>query len=260
MNTCWHSSLLGFCGVLLVGCAQLQSADPKTDEAAHTYYRLGIGYLQSQHYQIAQQHLKRAAELRPDHADTQTALGASYEEMGESESAYPHYQRAYELAPTNPVVLNNYAKTLCNQEKYAEAEILFMQAVADKHYVAPEITWTSAAICAERVPDLAKAEQHLRKALELNPRYPLALYRLAELLYEQGNALPARAFMQRYAENSAHVAATLWLAAHIECKLGDRSALASFQLSLVKRFPDAEQTRFLMEQKNYDLCKTPYRY
>ncbi len=260
MKTGLRHGLLGLALWWLAGCAQLQVTDPKTEEVAGTYYQLGIGYLQSQHYQIALQHLKRAEELRPEHADTQTALGVTYEEMGEISLAQPHYQRAYELAPSNPVVLNNYAKLLCDKGSHAEADALFMQAAANPQYAAPEATWTSAAICAQRIPDLARAEQYLRKALELNPRYPLALYRLAELLYEQGNYLSARAFMQRYAENSAHVAMTLWLAAHIECKLDNRNALASFQLSLVKRFPDAEQTRFLMEQKAYDLCKTPYRY
>jgi type IV pilus assembly protein PilF len=183
-----------------------------------------------------------------------------YEDIGEAATSRQHYLRAYELAPNNPVVLNNFAKGLCEDGSYPEADALFMQAAAEPFYQSPEVAWVGAAICAQRIPDVAKAEQYYRSALERNPRYPLALYRLAELLYDQEKYLPARALMQRFAESSAQAAPTLWLAAHIECKLSDRNALASLQLALIKRFPDSAQTRLLMEHKDYDLCKTNYRF
>ena len=52
-----------------------------------------------------------------------------------------------------------------------------------------------------RIPDQVMSEQYFRRALDINPNFPEALYQMAQLSYDQQNYLQARAFIERF--NSA---------------------------------------------------------
>ena len=72
---------------------------------------------------------------------------------------------------------------------------------------------------------------------------------MAEVSFRQDKFLPARAYLQRYAEVGRHSSRSLWLGVQVERALGDRDAEASYALRLEKAFPDSKETRLLQESR-----------
>ena len=78
-----------------------------------------------------------------------------------------------------------------------------------------------------------------------NPKFPRALYRMANLSYEQKYYTQAHEYLQRYIEIAKHTPQTLWLGIRIERILNNRSIAASYALLLQRNFPDASETQLL---------------
>ena len=99
------------------------------------------------------------------------------------------------------------------------------------------------------LPDVVKAERYFRRALGLNPKRPTSLYQLAQLSFESQRFLPARSFLQRYQRLGELPAAALLLGVKIEREIGDTRSIAFYSDRLKTQFPDADETRLLMESE-----------
>ncbi|MCA1805504.1 MAG: type IV pilus biogenesis/stability protein PilW [Xanthomonadaceae bacterium] len=236
--------------LLLGACSSTPTytSDPK--RAAQANLELGVAYYREGRLQLAMENLQRAVELDPDLAQAHGAIAILYERLGENESAERHYRRALALAPADSRTNNNFGQFLCHQKRLQDADRHFRQAVADPLYDTPEVAYTNAGICARRIPDVRKAEEYFRLALERNPFYPQALLQMLSLNHEQGEYLRARAYLQRYQQVSRHGPESLWLGIRVEHALGDKNAEASYGLALRNNFPDAPQTRAYLEWLN----------
>jgi len=170
-----------------------------------------------------------------------------HERLGELETAEEHYRLATRHNPADSSAQTNYGNFLCRQSRVDEAEKAYRQALANPLYESPEIAHSNAGLCLKRAGRIEEAEAHLRRALERNPRIPAALLAMAELSFEQGEELSARAYMQRYVEVGEHSPETLWLGVRIERALGDLDAAASYAMLLKSKYPDSSQARELAE-------------
>lgn len=228
--------------VVLCACASNRMTAEQESSAADVNVRLGVGYMQRGELELAMEKLKKALQLDPGSSDAHTALGALYEELGNKEKAGYEYRKAVDVKPTDPLARNNYGQFLCKQGRTAEAEENFKEAVKQPFYKTPEVALTNAGAC---VSEPAEAEEYYREALQRNPHYPDALYRMASLSFQQGKFLQARAFMQRFHDVVRPSAESLWLAIEIERQLGDRRAAADHAKRLREGFPDSPEARKL---------------
>ena len=87
--------------------------------------------------------------------------------------------------------------------------------------------YTNAGTCAKQV-DLALAESYLRAALAQDPQFPDALFQMADVSLERGNALQARGFLERYLAQGKPTPAALWLGVRIEQSLNDATAARKY--------------------------------
>lgn len=209
---------------------------------------LGLAYLRQHDPERALEKLDKALKENPDNAKANTAIAMVYDALGRTDLAGIHYARAVELNPKDSYALNAYGVYLCQQGHTDEAEREFRAAVANPLYLQPEEALTNAGQCERGRHAMAKAETFFREALKHNPTYPPALFEMARLSYEKGNALSARGYLQRYLAVAKHTPATLWLGIQVERKLGDQNAVASYSMLLKGRFPDSQEARRLQEQ------------
>ena len=79
------------------------------------------------------------------------------------------------------------------------------------------------------VGQVARAEQNLQQALRFDPANAAALGALAQLRFDQGQYLDARAFMQRRLVAAPANRDALLLAARIEDRMGDAAAAARYR-------------------------------
>jgi type IV pilus assembly protein PilF len=129
---------------------------------------------------------------------------------------------------------------------------MFLKAAQNQLYRTPVVAYTNAGVCARSAGDLDRAEQYLRQALNVHMEYPETYAQLAGVMYDRGNYLQARAFVERFLAIAPVTADMLLLGHRIELAMKDTAAAAAFSDRLRKEYPDSEQVRTLdtMERRN----------
>ncbi|MCG8428951.1 MAG: type IV pilus biogenesis/stability protein PilW [Chromatiales bacterium] len=217
--------------------------------AGDIYVKLAVAYLKEKQLDVALVKAKQAVQIEPTNTQAHNVIALLYERLGEYPLAERHFNRALELQPKNSYVLNAFGSFLCNRKRYDEADGLFQRALSNPLYKTPEIALTNAGVCMVRVPDLNRAERYFRTALESNPRFPPALFQMAQVSYRKEQYLSVRAYLQRYHERLPMNAASLWLGIRAERKLGDKEAEARYASLLRTKFPDSKESMSLAESQ-----------
>ena len=244
---------------LLVAACVTTSSRPKPEvsdkDAAQFNMQLGISYLRQGELKTAQAKLEKALSQDGSLATAYSALGLVFERLGDSRGAEKNYRRAVSLEPSNPDTLNALAVFLCQRKQEStEALRLFDKALAVPRSQADSnraMLNANAGLCAKRV-DLARAEDYLRAALAADPTYTDALVQLADVAFSRGNYLQSRAFLVRYLAAGRTTPDALWLGVQVEKALGDTAAAQAYAARLKTQFPEAEETRLLLESERHD--------
>lgn len=246
---------------LLVGCATPQPARNNSGDgmdrvspvrAAEVNTRLGIGYLERDQIQLAIQKLETALGHDPSHTPAHLTLGMIYEQLGDPQKAGEYYRQASRLAPEDGATQNAYAVHLCRRGRFDEAERHFRAAMEDPFYATPELAYGNAGACARRANQPERAEAFLRQAIEIDPDYSDALFQLADLHLQRGEAFRARAFLQRLESLTEPDAAMLILGYRIEQGLNNPGQAEQYAARLERQFPESSQARELrsLRQEN----------
>lgn len=244
----------------LAGCVTVKSNSsgnapqtplPKTSkadqqkDAARVHTDLAQYYLSIGNTEGALEKLKLALQYDPNYVPAHTVIAYVYEKINKLPEAETNYRQAVALAPDKGDVNNNLGQFLCRTGKAQESIGYFQKAVADPFYATPDMALTNEGICQLQMGDQAAAEASFRDAIARNPNNGDALFHLAEVLYRQGDAFRARAFIQRSDALGGSNAAALKLGYDIESRLGNTDAAQTYLRRLQSQFPDSEQARAL---------------
>ncbi|MCC5791813.1 MAG: type IV pilus biogenesis/stability protein PilW [Legionellaceae bacterium] len=162
---------------------------PRTEEAAELNTQLGVSYLRQGNRERAKRKLLYALELSPHSASANAAMGYFLEQSGELTEAERYYRKALQYSGNSGAQLNNFGTFLCRLGKYQEAERYFLKAVKDEHYIHSAGAYENAGLCAEAIPDDAKATQHYVMALKQDPERKQSLNGVIRIAKKQGNRL-----------------------------------------------------------------------
>lgn len=230
---------------LLAGCAATgntgSSIDSRRAEASRLNTELGAGYMRRGSYELALQKLEKALQYDDKNVVALSTLGLLHEQLGDANEAEKYHEKAIKAKPDDASAHNNYGTFLCNTGQYRASEEHFLKAASNVFYQTPEVALTNAGRCVARIPDWAAAEQHLRDAIQFLPDYPIALYSLSEIKYQQQDFLSARAFLQRYEAGAPQSAASLLLGYRIEQSLSRPEQAAEYARQLQQQFPNTAQ-------------------
>jgi type IV pilus assembly protein PilF len=255
----WISIILSL--TVFVGCASEPSMpvmpepdEPKPiavseDEAAELNLKLGIGYMQSGHFDIALEKLKKALSYNDSLSEAHNAIAVLYEEKGDTKLAEQHYSRAVKLDSSYGLARLNYGRFLCDNGRPSEGEKQYLAAVAIPDFDAAEAAYSGAAVCALAMPDLERADAYLQKAIELSPKPSHTLYQMADFSYAQGKYQQAHDFLQRYHSRAPYSPESLWLGISIEKALGNQQQLRVYTQLLSSRFASSDQARRLKQSE-----------
>ena len=206
-----------------------QSADSKRQASMRDTLALAGLALQRDDLDSAEKQARAAARIDPKSADPYTVLAVIANRRGQSDAAGDYYAKALKLAPGSGAALNNYGTWLCTHGRAADSLAQFDAAIKDPAYTSPGVAIGNAGACALRAGQVDRAAANLRQALQLNPSNPVALGAMAQLRYDQGQYLDARAFIQRRLAAAPADRDALQLAARIEDKMGDVAAAARYR-------------------------------
>jgi len=206
-----------------------EGADEKRRVAMLDALGLAGSALQRGDLQSAETQARAAIKIDPKSPDPYTLLAVAAERRGQGDAAGGYYAKAVQLAPARGDVLNNYGAWLCGHGRVAESLAQFDAALRDSTYATPAAPLGNAGACALRLGQAGRAEDNLRRALQLDPGNVAALGAMAQLRFNQGQYLDARAFMQRRLVAAPADRDSLLLAAQIEDKMGDAAAAARYR-------------------------------
>jgi type IV pilus assembly protein PilF len=219
----------------------------KKTGAGEVYVRLAVAYMQKGQLGEALKNIKKGVALDPNNGEGHNVMAIIYSRLGENSLADKHFRKAISLQPKNSYTLNAYGSFLCGQKKFQEADAQFKAALKNPLYKTPEVALTNAGICARQHKDLDLAEAYLRRALQHNKQFSIALFQMAKVSYETGETRAARDFLERFHRVAQRTSESLWLGIQIERKLGDRDAVASYSMQLKGNFPDSTEVKLLKD-------------
>jgi type IV pilus assembly protein PilF len=187
--------------------------------------------------------VKLAIAADPNNAAAYNLRGLIYGGLGDDRLAEDSFRRALQLDPRDPDTMQNYGWYLCQQKRYPEADTMFRQALAVPHYRDTSRTLLTQGICQARAGEWTQAEGTLTRSYELDPANPAVAVNLSEVLYRRGEYERARFHIRRVNANPDIAnAQTLWLAARIENRLGNKQGVQDYGMQLRNRFPRAAET------------------
>jgi type IV pilus assembly protein PilF len=121
---------------------------------------------------------------------------------------------------------------------------LFEQAIATPQYRDLPRSLAAQGLCFARAGKLPAAEQKLLRSYELDPTNPNTAYNLTEVLYRRADYERARFYIRRINDSDElSNAQTLWLAAKIENRVGNRNGVDNFGRQLRARFPQSAEAQ-----------------
>jgi len=239
----------------LMACASTPkeiAQEKKDHEAARINTQLAAGYMRRGDLKVAQEKLEKAIEFDRNYVPAYTTLAVLMTMINQPVEAENLYLDALDLDSNDPNLQNNYGTFLCGIKKYDEAIEQFENSLANQFYKNPEVAHANIGFCLlqSEDTDYSKAEQHLRKALQLNSNMPTALLAMAELGLKTKNYLMARAYTQRYHSIVKPSAQSLWVQVQAEHALGDKKYFLEISRKLLDHFPESEEADKLMELSN----------
>jgi Flp pilus assembly protein TadD len=99
---------------------------PAADDVSQSDLEQGKAQFRDANYGLAEQHFRKAVELRADNAEAWMGLAASYDELGRFDFADRAYDQLLKVAGRQPRIVNNmgYSQLLRGNKKKARALLL----------------------------------------------------------------------------------------------------------------------------------------
>lgn len=239
------AALLGACATPAGGMhGDIVTASDETEGQKRARIRLELasGYFARGQIETALDEVKQALQADPDRADAHNLRGLIYAALNDDRLAEESFRRAIQLNPRDGSAAHNHAWFLCQRGRFGEAMAQFDTAMAAPLYRDRARTLLAKGVCEARAGNPAEAQKTLVRAYELDPGSPAIAVNLALVLLQQGDAERARFHVRRVNSVPEQVTAeTLWLAARIEHRLGNRLEVEAFGRQLRQRFPQSAQ-------------------
>ncbi len=234
--------------VLLVGCTTTASNSLPNTEArtprgdnALIHAKLARGYLQQKQYAVAKTELETALRIDSSHSESNYVMALLLVELQQYGDARAYFERAIRSNRFNSAAAHDYGVFLCKIGEERASQEYFEIAVSNPLFERSELSYMRAGECLARIND-PDAEKFLKEAIKLNPRLRPALFQLAQINYNNGGYLSARAYIERYFSITKPQPAALLLAYQIELKNGANDVAEQYRIQLLEDFPGAPES------------------
>ena len=216
----------------------------QNQQASAVNVQLGIGYLEQNNLDQANEKLSKALRQDPNSASAHNAFAILQDRLLQTEKAEYHYKKATTLDPKNSRAANNYGAFLCRNGRELESEKYFLQALKNPLYSTPEFAYTNAALCLLQVGEQSeteKAKEYLRKAIAARNDFGPALLAMGQLLFDQGQYTAAKPYLDRFHLVARPTARSLWLTIRNTLQIDGRGDVTELAQRLGSEFPNSEE-------------------
>ena len=226
---------------LLSACVTVEKGPSDPEKASAINVQLGIGYLQQNKLELANEKLLKALAYNPKSASAHNAYAILQDRLLVKDKAAYHYEKATTLDPQDSQAANNYGTFLCRNNQEAKSETYFLRALKNPLYRTPEFAYTNAALCLIKIGKKDKAVGYLSKALAANSNFPVALVTMGKVAFDDQNYKNAKLYLDRYHLVAKPSAKSLWLSIRIELELNRNQNVNELTDQLLTNFPDSDE-------------------
>ena len=237
-------SLLILLGLLQACYVPVGPDQTQNEKASAVNVQLGIGYMQQNNLELANEKLTKAINQDPESAPANNAYAILQDRLLQTEKAEYYYKKATTLDPKNSQAANNYGAFLCRHGRELESEEYFLQALKNPLYSTPEFAYTNAALCLMQVgepSETAKAKEYLRKAIAAKSDFGPALLAMGNLLFDEGEYTAAKPYLDRFHLVAKPTANSLWLAIRNTLQIDGQGDVTELAQRLGNDFPDSKE-------------------
>ncbi|MEE9319886.1 MAG: type IV pilus biogenesis/stability protein PilW [Granulosicoccus sp.] len=228
----------------LSACVSIGGYSKNATEAAQYNAQLGASYLRRGELEQARKKLERALENDASNPLANVTYAQLQHRVGNHASASKHFKQAIKLEKDDADLAkhrNAYGIYLCQTGSPDAALQEFSKAADNPYYKTPEFALDNAGLCMLDVKQLPEAENYLRKALRINPKFGNAYLHMAELMHRQGRLTVADAYYQRYLAYGPDTAESLLLGLKLKRDAGDRRGAEKYASRLLNEFPESAE-------------------
>ena len=226
---------------LLSACVTVEDGPTDKKKASDINVQLGIGYLQQNKLELANEKLLKALGYNPKSASAHNAYAVLQDRLLIKDKAAYHYEKATSLDPNDSQAANNYGAFLCRNNQEKKSEKYFLRALKNPLYNTPEYAYTNAALCMIKIKERDKAIGYLSKALAANSNFPVALVTMAKISFEDQNFKYAKLYVDRYHLVAEPSSKSLWLAIRTEMMLDSNQNIDELADLLQMNFPYSDE-------------------
>ncbi len=227
--------------ISLAGCVTVDPRESKNVRASKINVQLGIGYMQQNNLEVANEKLIKALRQDPKSASAHNAYAMLQDRLLQKDKAELHYKKATRLDRNDSLAANNYGIFLCRNNREVESEKYFLQALKNPLYKTPEFAYTNAALCLLKIDQDEKAMEYLSKALAAKSNFPIALIAMGRLVFEQEKFPEAKIYLDRFHLVANPTAVSLWLAIRTELELNSSTNVDELAEKLKRNFPGSDE-------------------
>ena len=218
-----------------------ESDEPDARRRARIRLELALGYFENGQTAIALDELKQSITADSNYAEAYSLRGLVYMRLNDFRLSEDSFKRALTLNPRDSNIMHNLGWLYCQQARYAQAQQLFSQALANPQYGERAKTWRAQGLCLVRAGQLAEGEQSLFKSYEFDAGNPVTSYNLASLLFQRSDFARAQFYVRRLNNSELANAESLWLGIKVERRMENREAMMQLAAQLTKRFPRSRE-------------------
>lgn len=193
----------GLCGVLVMGCGGPSEEDLRRSVAE---YDLGVGLMQEQNVAGAFQHLQESVRLDPDNADAHLLLGNLFLFRQDFESSERHFREALRANASlgragrpalNAEANNSLGVLYIHWRRFEDAIRVLREATGDLMNRRPYFAWGNLGWAYYEQQAFDQAMPALEQAVQLNPRFCNAWYRMGQVHFGRGQQTNSPADFER---------------------------------------------------------------
>ena len=218
-----------------------ESDEPDARKRARIRLELALGYFENGQTAIALDELKQSITADSNYPEAYSLRGLIYMRLNDFRLSEESFKRALTLNPRDSNIMHNLGWLYCQQARYAQAQQLFSQALANPQYGERAKTWRAQGLCQVRAGQLAEGEQSLFKSYEFDAGNPVTSYNLASLLFQRSDFARAQFYVRRLNNSELANAESLWLGIKVERRMENREAMMQLAGQLSKRFPKSRE-------------------
>ncbi|MHC5225611.1 tetratricopeptide repeat protein [Ignatzschineria sp. LJL83] len=205
-------------------------------EAQQKHYELSMNYIDSAHYDIAEEKLLSIIDEYPQFADAYNALGVIYERRGRVTEGSEAFYTAIKINPNYVVAVENYSQLKCYTKGASSMEDDGNEA---KELRLKSRLYTAASKCYISKNNFSDGEIMINKAIELDSDYALSYFYLATIQNKNQQFELAKQSIDQFNDLNGYTSESAKLGYTINRALNNQKEMQKYRYVLMTQFNEA---------------------